>query len=293
MEKLQKAISKARKTRGEAPPNFKAAVSEEATPKTPQKPRRKGPKSYILEGAEQQPAPSVWQMLTPYDPNPDHLLKHRVMTLNAQSTANPFDILRTKIFLMMRENGWTRMAVTSPTKSCGKTTTACNLAVGFSRQRELHTMLFDMDLRRPNVATIMGQRPSHGIRDVLNGDVSPQDQMLRLRTNVALSMARGPMADPTQVMLAQTTSELFDDIQEQFQPDVMIFDLPPMLVTDDARAFLKNVDCALIVARADQTRVGQLDVCEREVGEHTNVLGVMLNNCRHVADDEEYYGEYQ
>lgn len=289
MEKLQKAINKARKNRGAAPPNFKAAISETPEPRAPQ---RRARKSYILDGAEQKSRPGVWDMLAPFEPNPDLLLKNRIMTLNAQASANPFDILRTKVFLMMQENNWTRLAITSPNKGCGKTTTACNLAVGFSRQRELNTMLFDMDLRRPNVATLMGQKPNHSIRDVLNGDVSAQDQMMRLRTNVALSMARGPMADPTQVMLAATTSQLFDDIQDQFKPDVMIFDLPPMLVTDDARAFLKNVDCVLIVARADQTRMTQLDVCEREVSEHSNVLGVMLNNCRHVADTEEYYGEY-
>ena len=298
MEKLQKAISKARETRGDqpAPEETPAPPPESATPKAngTQRPRRReGPKSYILEAAQQFEFPPSWDLLTPFEPNPDLLLKNRIMTLHAQTTSNPFDILRTKVFLLMRQNGWKRMAITSPTKSCGKTTTACNLAVGFSRQRELKTMLFDMDLRRPGVANLMGRKPSHGIRDVLNGNVSARDQMMRLRTNVALSMARGPVADPTQVMLADTTSQMFDDVQEEFEPDVMIFDLPPMLVTDDARAFLKNVDCALIVARAEQTRVSQLDICEREVAEHTNVLGVMLNNCRHVSDEEEYYEQYQ
>ena len=298
MEKLQKAISKARQTRDDqpgaeealAPQPERAAVKSGRQTRTR---RREGPKSYILEAAQEFEFPPSWDLLAPFEPNPDLLLKNRVMTLHAQTTSNPFDILRTKVFLLMRQNGWKRMAITSPTKGCGKTTTACNLAVGFSRQRELKTMLFDMDLRRPGIANLMGRKPSHGIRDVLNGNVSARDQMMRLRTNVALSMARGPVADPTQVMLADTTSQMFDDVQEEFEPDVMIFDLPPMLVTDDARAFLKNVDCALIVARAEQTRVSQLDICEREVAEHTNVLGVILNNCRHVSDDEEYYGEYQ
>lgn len=296
MEKLQKAISKARNDRTQTPakPKKPAAPSSDtqAVP-ADAKQRRKGPKSYILEAAQEQAFPGVWETLTPYEPNPDLLLKNRIMTLHAQTTSNPFDILRTKVFLLMRQNGWKRVAITSPTKSCGKTTTACNLAVGFSRQRELKTMLFDMDLRRPGVADLMGSKPSHGIRDVLNGNVSPQDQMMRLRSNVALSMARGPVADPIQVMLADTTAEMFNDVQAQFDPDIMIFDLPPMLVTDDARAFLKNVDCALIVARADQTRMTQLDICEREVAEQTNVLGVVLNNCRHAGEEEEYYGDYQ
>ncbi len=57
----------------------------------------------------------------------------------------------------------------------------------------------------------------------------------------------------------------------------MIFDLPSVLVNDDTRAFLKNADCALIVIRANSTRYGQFDACEREIAEQTNVLGVVLN----------------
>jgi Mrp family chromosome partitioning ATPase len=116
--------------------------------------------------------------------------------------------------------------------------------------------------------------------------------MVRLRTNVALSMAMRPVNDPTQLLLSPQTTLAFDQLQADFEPDVMMFDLPPMLVTDDARALLQNVDCALIVARAEQTKISQLDVCEREVGELTNVLGVVLNNCRHMDAEDQYYGDY-
>jgi hypothetical protein len=44
------------------------------------------------------------------------------------------------------------------------------------------------------------------------------------------------------------------------------------------------------VARAGATSVSQIDVCEREVAEQTNVLGVVLNQCRYASD--EGYGTY-
>jgi Mrp family chromosome partitioning ATPase len=72
----------------------------------------------------------------------------------------------------------------------------------------------------------------------------------------------------------------------------MIFDLPPVLVSDDTRAFLKDVDCALIVARAGATSAAQIDTCEREVAEQTNVLGVVLNQCRHIEDTDYGYEKY-
>lgn len=275
MEKLQKALNKARQERG-------AAEGLDGGARSPARP---------AAGSARDPV-GVWPRLAPFEPDPSLLARNRVMTLNAHVDGRPFDMLRTKIFLMMREQGWTRLAVISPDKGCGKTTTACNLAVGFSRQQEIRTMLFDFDLRRPGISATLGLDPPHEVRDVLLRTVSPDEQMLRLRGNVAISAARRPVADPTQLLLSKGTSEVLDDIQARYAPDIMIFDLPPMLVTDDARAMLKNVDCALILARAEHTKMSHLDVCEREVGEYTNVLGVVLNSCRHMPSEEGNYGDY-
>lgn len=277
MEKLQKALDKAREQRGDGTraPNPRAQVK-------PSPSRRKTPKTAIRTN------PPLWDELTPYEPNPDLLLRNRILTLNSKADTNPFDVLRTKILLMMRENGWKRLAITSPNKDCGKTTTACNLAIGFSRQRENRTMLFDLDLRNPTVADMLGRKPDHGIKSILTGDVPPQDQMLCLRGNVALSLSTTSITDPTQLLLSKRTADILDKIQQDFDPDIMIFDLPSMFAADDARAFLKNADCALILARAEQTTMKQLDTCERQVAEYTNILGIVLNSCRHADVEGEY-----
>ena len=207
----------------------------------------------------------LWDTLDPFEPNTKALMENHVLTWTAHPDANPFDILRTKIYLLMREHNWTRLAITSPDKSCGKPTMACNLAVGFTRQHELKSILLEFDLRRPGVARCLGMEPKHDIAALVQGEVSAEAQMQRLRDNVALSAALSSVPDPTRLLLADKTAKLLDTLQSDFQPDVMIFDLPPMLCTDDARATLRNVDCALIIAAAEQTRMGQLDLCEREV----------------------------
>ena len=93
-------------------------------------------------------------------------------------------------------------------------------------------------------------------------------------------MAARRESDPTTVLLAEQTSHTLEAVQATYDPDIMIFDTPSILVGDNTRAFLKNVDCALIVALANNTRYGHFDACEREVAEHTNVLGVVLNAFR-------------
>jgi capsular exopolysaccharide synthesis family protein len=308
MEKLQKALKEARIARAQAtggPRPMQTPPAQAATPlELPPQTRAPAPGQPVAPAQIQARAtppvrrpemagfPPIWSELIPYEPNPDHLQKQRILTLDAQPVSNPFDVLRTKIFLLMQKNGWKRLAITSPHKACGKTTTACNLAVGLSRQPENRTMLFDMDLRRPGIAKVMGRQPLYGIKSMLTGEATPEDQMFCLRGNVALSMNRAAVPDSTQLLLAKRTANMFDRIQEVFDPDMMIFDLPPMFAADDARAFLSNVDCAMIVARASHTRTSQLDQCEREVAQATNVLGVVLNNCRFVDQEDQYYEEY-
>jgi protein-tyrosine kinase len=264
MEKLQAALSKARKSRDGQDPERKSAEA----PATKQ-PKRSGT------------VDDRWEELTPFEVSAEQLEQRRIHTRVAGAKATSFDILRTKVLLQMRQNGWKRIAITSPMPQSGKTTTACNLALGLGRQSDLRSIVLDLDLRDPSVADFFDVTPPHGIDEVLTGKVGFAEQAMRFGNNVAFSMATVPDSDPTRLLLAEETGGVLDMIEEQYQPDIMIFDLPSVLVNDDTRAFLKNVDCALIVARASKTRYGQFDACEKEIAQQTNVLGTVLNAYRY------------
>lgn len=265
MEKLQAALDKARKARQSRPPE----------------PSQVAPVG-VQDGVfKSQFAPTgldaLWHNLSRFDVPADVLEKHRVVTQSANASATPFDILRTKILVQMRQNGWKRLAITSPMPDSGKSTTACNLALGLGRQHEMRSILLDMDLRDPSVSTYFNAHPRHGIGQVLRREVSFAEQAMRIGDNVAVSMAGQPESDPSQLLLAADTAEVLEEIEAEYAPDLMIFDLPSVLVNDYTRAFLNKVDCALIVIRANNTRYAQFDTCEREIAEQTNVLGVVLN----------------
>ena len=261
MEKLQAALQKARQSRGEAAPATAATAGPGPGPAAT-------PESRV---------DALWAGLQTLEVDDKQLERRRVVTRDAGPSATPFDILRTKVLLLMRQNGWRRLAITSPMPNSGKTTTACNLALGLGRQRDLRSILLDLDLRDPSVNQFFQTEPKQTIGRVLNGDVQFADQAMRIGDNVAVSMARRPETDPTRLLLSEETAETIDKIERDFNPDLMIFDLPSVLVHDDTRAFLKNADCALIVIRANQTRYTHFDNCEREIAEQTNVLGVVLN----------------
>ncbi|WP_300064294.1 CpsD/CapB family tyrosine-protein kinase [uncultured Roseobacter sp.] len=254
MEKLQAALEKARYSRQD---------SQKAT--------------RVEDFAKQANGSDLWSAIPNFEV-PDHVLQHhRVVTRQAGPNAAPFDILRTKLLLQMRQNNWRRLAVTSPTPKSGKTTIACNLALGLGRQRDMRSILMDLDLRSPSISDFFETVPPHNIGDVLTRQIGFEEQALRFGDNVLCAMSSQIESDPSRILLAEDTVEVLDQIEATYKPDIVIFDLPSVLVNDDTRAFLKNVDCALIVARANTTRYGQFDICEREVNEHTNVLGTVLN----------------
>lgn len=279
MDKLQQALDRARRIRseqaerqGEAPAQQPAAAPAPA-PAT----------------ARRSPAPAVnrqWDTVPMVRLDEAHLARNRIVTLSACAEANDFDILRTKILLQMQKNGWTRLAITSPGRGCGKSTLACNLAAGLTRQRDLYAMLIELDLRRPVIAKMLGLKPTRDVTAMLTGMVPLKEQALRISENVLVAAAMHPMGDPTSILLNRQTPEVLARIEQEHQPNIMIFDLPPIMQSDDTRAFLTNVDCTLIVARAEETTLGQIDSTEGEIAEHTNVLGVVLNGCHHPDADE-------
>ena len=261
MEKLQAALENARRARKNETGSAPASSGQEL-------------------GARRSPMDScdaLWAALPSFEVPELQLQSRRVVTRAANPAAAPFDILRTKVLLQMRQHNWKRLAITSPTPKAGKSTIACNLALGLARQHDIRSVLMDFDLRDPSVAEFFKNSPKHDITEMLTGKVDFADQAMRFGDNLACSMSNTVAADPARYLLADETAQILDQIEAAYQPDVMIFDMPAVLVNDDARAFLKNADCALIVVRAEHTRYRQFDTCEREVAELTNVLGTTLN----------------
>jgi Mrp family chromosome partitioning ATPase len=261
MEKLKAALEKARDGR-ERPGPVPRPVHD--------------PRSRTGGGGQDQ----LWQDLPEIALADDVLWAHNVVTREASERATPFDILRTKVLLQMQQNGWSSLAVTSPMPKSGKTTTACNLALGVGRQGGLRTILFDMDLQKPSIAEFLGHTPRYNISDMLSGQVSFAEQAVRVGQNVAISASQRSEPDPTRILFAAQTLKTLEQIQAAYAPDIIIFDMPSILVGDNTRAFLKNVDCALIVARANSTRYSHFDTCEHEVAEYTHVVGTVLNAFR-------------
>ena len=68
----------------------------------------------------------------------------------------------------------------------------------------------------------------------------------------------------------------------------MLFDTPPIMVSDELRGFLKQVDAVLIIAGAGTSTIAQIDEAEREVARYTDVAGIVLNKCQFMSEGYGY-----
>jgi protein-tyrosine kinase len=229
-----------------------------------------------------------WKTLPVAEFDQKHLTENRIVTFARSHKAHfTFDILRTKILRRLRENNWTSIAVTSPTPGCGKTVVSLNLAFSFSHLQDFHTAVIDLDMRKPRIADTLGIYGSYSIESLLRGQASVEDSFLVANGNIAIAPNSHSVPDAAELLQSSGATTALAKINGTLKPDVLIYDMPPMLANDDVLAFLPNVDCVLLVAAAESGTINEIDLCESTISSHSNVLGVVLNKCRY---EPERYG---
>ncbi len=240
----------------------------------------------------------LWNKLAVMPVNVPHLEENLVITASRNEPAHgAFDVLRTRLVHTMLEHGWKRVAITSPSRNCGKTFTAVNLAISLSRYEANRTILLDMDMRNPSVAGVIGD-PSPGcMGDFLRGIVPAEDFLVKFdrnNLNIGSSLAIGTngVIEPYAAELAQdpATGLNLDRMMEEMSPDIVLFDMPPALAFDDVIAFRKQFDGVLMVVGGGSTSPEEVREVMRRLGEDTPLLGVVLNQAEGEDGSDYSYG---
>jgi capsular exopolysaccharide synthesis family protein len=280
MEKLEAALIKAREMR-------KSALSSSDT--LHERPGARGLNDNRKPGRDT----ADWTALPLLEINSQRALSNRLTTLLGGKDATPYDMLRSRAIRIMREKGWSRLAVTSPDAGCGKTTVSLNLALSLARQKDLKILLIDLDLRRPSLHRLLDHVPTRSVFEVLRGEAKLEEASARIGTNLVVAMNAESCRQPSELLQSSQARDALAEIEQRWQPDLIIFDMSPILASDDNVGFLPNVDCALLVAAAESTSMPNIDICEKEIAQLTNVLGIVLNKCRYADDSVGYsYGNY-
>lgn len=185
--------------------------------------------------------------------------------------------LRTQVLQKLRANNWKTLAVTSPNDSAGKTITATNLAIALSKEVNQTVLLVDLDLRNPGINRVLGVDVEEGVIDHLTGDKEIPELLLNpgLERLVILPSRTDPEYS-SEVLSAPKMQALLKDLTSRYESRIIIFDIPSLLVNDDALIFTPYVDAALLVVEDGVTTQEELEQ-SLQMLEGTNILGSVLN----------------
>lgn len=203
-----------------------------------------------------------------------------------------YDMLRTQVLQEMDKKSWQFLAVTSPTAGCGKSVTACNLAISIARLPERSVLLVDLDLRKPAVADYLGLGGNGGVLSVLEGRATLSAAVLQASigpNSLLILPGSVPSSGSSEWMASQTMGTLLQAIKRDFRSRIVIFDLPPLLLGDDVISILPRMDAVVLVAGVGSTSVSDIKECQKHL-QRTPVVRVVVNKATETAGG--YYGYY-
>jgi protein-tyrosine kinase len=227
------------------------------------------------------PPARVWDSISPITLDAAGLSGNGLFpTASSNSAVSVFDMLRTRLLQALREKGWQRIAITSPTHGCGKSFVAANLALSLSRLPATRSILMDLELRRPHLAGIFGVADAAPLREFLFGEQPLESHFRRYGKNLGLALNSEPVEDPATVLQDPDTAMALDAMMQQLQPDAVIYDLPPALVSDDVMSMIPQIDAVLMVVDGTRTTGEEIKAVERMLDGHVPLMGVVLNRAQ-------------
>ena len=209
---------------------------------------------------------------------------------SAHAHAEAFRMLRTNIRFLGAGSRARSFAVTSATPGEGKTTTAANLAVSLA-DSGLRTVVVDADMRRPNLARVLGLEGAVGLSDVLIGRVELDDVLQHWGRDGLVVLPAGDVPpNPSELLGSGAMRALLDDLGQRF--DVVVVDTPPLLSVTDAALVGEMVTSTLLVVAAGRTRRDHVATAlDRLAVTGTPRAAVLTMTRRTRRDDYSYYAE--
>lgn len=166
------------------------------------------------------------------------------------------------------------LAVVSPGAREGRSFVAANLAVLFA-QLGLRTLLVDADLRAPRQFRIFGIPDRLGLSSVLSGRAAGEVPLPAFGP-LAVMPAGALPPNPQELLLRPVLASYLELAHQQY--DMVLIDTPPAYDSADAHSVTFSAGSALVVARADYTRLEDTTALVRDLSDAgALVLGAVLN----------------
>jgi len=188
-----------------------------------------------------------------------------------------YRLLRSRLANRVKRNNWFSLAIASPSQADGKSITAANLAVSVAREKQKPVYLLDLDMRNPSICRFFGIRDIRPLPDYFLGHAKSDDVLFEtIFPNLYVAGALAPTDSASELLAGPRFTELLSHIRLRSPDAVVIVDLPPVNVTDEALLVGPRVDAFLVVVTEGKTERVQLAQTLSALSEFT-VAGVVVN----------------
>ena len=215
-----------------------------------------------------------------------------IMGLKNDTRSDYFRVLRTRILKQLRENNWNSFFVTSATPGAGKSLISINLAIAIALEGNQTVLLVDADLRKPSLSIHLGLKCENGFTDYLAGLVSLEDILINPGVeNLIIIPGRDTKISYSELISSPKMINFIQETKTRYESRIIIFDIPPLFVADDALLLMPYMDAALFVVEDEKNTAEELEH-SMSILEQTNLLGVVLNKSKREIPSYQYGYQY-
>lgn len=180
------------------------------------------------------------------------------------------------------QGGVKSIAVLSGLPSAGTTSLISNLADSVAASGR-KVLVVDANFRRSHLAAAMGTEPDAvGLGDILRDSAGIGDAIRPAGGNVDIVSAGTPDARVFELLNTPKLDAFIQDAASRY--DIVLVDVPPIVVAGDALAVANKVDGTLLVVRAFQEQRGLVARVVNQVSDtRAQFLGAVLNRPKNTA----------
>jgi non-specific protein-tyrosine kinase len=237
--------------------------------------------------------PPLYSKSTRIALNRNTVLDNRCVCIEPNSPEiDCYKVLRTKIQLITREKGWNMVMITSPRPAEGKTLTAINLALTFSKVYNQTVLLVDCDLRHQNVHKLLGFQSDSGLMNYLLKGQPLEELIIWPGVDKLTLISGGQTLDNSSELIGSPQMKtLIQEMKSRYEDRYVIFDTAPLLIGDDAIALAHYIDSIIMVVEEGRTSIKDVKKA-LEMLPQEKFIGFVLNRQTGALADK-YYEYYK
>lgn len=172
--------------------------------------------------------------------------------------------------------------VTSALQNEGKTFSSINLALSIAMEMDKTVLFVDADTSKASAGDVLGVPPeSLGLIDVLeNTGVTLGDVILNTNMEKLKILPAGKVhAHSTELLASDGMIGLMQELSQRYSDRVIVFDSPPLLLTNEAGVLANLMGQIVLVVMADVTPQHAIAEAVEHIAED-KMVGMVLNRTR-------------